>query len=31
MMHSHTTRISRHVNAPRNRVYRALLDPHAVE
>ncbi|EEE05495.1 SRPBCC family protein [Burkholderia multivorans] len=31
MMHSHTTHISRHVNAPRNRVYRALLDPHAVE
>ena len=26
-----TTRISRHVNAPRETVYRALLDAHAVE
>ena len=25
-----STRISHHVNAPRARVYRALLDPHAV-
>ncbi|KWI60844.1 SRPBCC family protein [Burkholderia pseudomultivorans] len=31
MLHAHSTRISRHVNAPRERVYRALLDPHAVE
>jgi hypothetical protein len=25
-----STRITRHVNAPRSRVYRALLDPHAI-
>src|SRR4051812_15991097 len=25
------TRISRHINAPRSAVYRAFLDPHAVE
>ena len=25
-----TTRISRHINAPRSRVYRALLDPESV-
>ncbi|MBU9688779.1 SRPBCC family protein [Burkholderia multivorans] len=30
-MHTHSTRVSRHLNAPRSRVYRALLDPHAVE
>ena len=29
--HTHSTRVSRHLNAPRGRVYRALLDPHAVE
>ncbi|CAB3753944.1 polyketide cyclase [Burkholderia sp. MSh2] len=29
--HTHSTRVSRHLNAPRGRVYRALLDPQAVE
>ena len=29
--HTHSTRVSRHLNAPRGRVHRALLDPHAVE
>ena len=29
--HTHSTRVSRHLNAPRGRVYRALLDPYAVE
>jgi uncharacterized protein YndB with AHSA1/START domain len=26
-----TTRVTRHINAPRTAVYRALLDPHAVQ
>ena len=30
-MHTHSTRVSRHLNAPRECVYRALLDPRAVE
>ncbi|MCA8202250.1 SRPBCC family protein [Burkholderia sp. AU33545] len=30
-MHTHSTRVSRHLNAPRGCVYRALLDPRAVE
>ncbi|KWK69578.1 polyketide cyclase [Burkholderia ubonensis] len=31
MARLNSTRVSRHLNAPRARVYRALLDPHAIE
>ncbi|KVP65436.1 SRPBCC family protein [Burkholderia ubonensis] len=31
MARQNSTRVSRHLNAPRAKVYRALLDPHAIE
>ncbi|KUZ78087.1 polyketide cyclase [Burkholderia ubonensis] len=31
MARLNSTRVSRHLNAPRAKVYRALLDPHAIE